>query len=50
MLEMKINLALLVPRFEMTPVADSKPDLDLGINLRSRGSILLDAGLRAPTD
>ena len=50
MLEMKINLALLVPRFEMKPVADSKPDLDLGINLRSRGSILLEAGLRTTTD
>ena len=43
MLEMKINLALLVPRFEMSVVSDTEPTLDLGINLRSKGSILLDA-------
>ena len=42
MLEMKINLALLVPRFEMRAVSDVEPTLDLGINLRSKGSILLN--------
>lgn len=46
MLEMKINLALLVPRFEFRPVAALPPALDLGINLRSQGSIYLKPGLR----
>ncbi|MDX1482037.1 MAG: cytochrome P450, partial [Woeseiaceae bacterium] len=46
MLEMKINLALLMPRFRMTPHGEETPGLDLGINLRSRGSILLDATRR----
>jgi cytochrome P450 len=46
MLEMKINLALLVPRFEMTPATAAAPELDLGINLRSKGSILLDVRRR----
>lgn len=47
MLEMKINLALLLPRFEMTALAETAPGLDLGINLRSKGSIFLDARVRA---
>ena len=46
MLEMKINLALLVPRFEMRALTEDAPQLDLGINLRSKGSIMLDARLR----
>jgi len=41
MLEMKVHLALLLPRFDMTPVSDEVPPLDLGINLRSQGSIYL---------
>lgn len=47
MLEMKIHLARLVPLFRMTPVDPVTPGLDLGINLRSRGSILLDIETRA---
>lgn len=43
MLEMKINLALLVPRFEMSVASEDEPTLDLGINLRSKGSIWLNA-------
>ena len=50
MLEMKINLALLVPRFEMQALAEEAPPLDLGINLRSKGSIMLAARLRSPAD
>ncbi len=48
MLEMKINLALLVPRFEMRALTEDVPQLDLGINLRSKGSIMLDARVRSP--
>ncbi|MEM9404191.1 MAG: cytochrome P450 [Pseudomonadota bacterium] len=47
MLEMKINLAVLVPRFDMSTLADDEPPLDLGINLRSKGSIFLNARSRA---
>ncbi len=48
MLEMKIHLARLVPRFEMTAETTETPPLDLGINLRSRGSIMLRPALRVP--
>ncbi len=48
MLEMKINLALLVPRFEMRALTEEVPQLDLGIILRSIGSIMLDVRLRSP--
>lgn len=41
MLEMKIHMALLVPRFHMQPIGEGPPELDLGINLRSKGSIHL---------
>ena len=46
MMEMKLNLALLLPQFRMHPVADELPELDLGINLRSKGSIWLKPALR----
>ena len=46
MLEMKIHLALLVPRFRMSLVDGAEPGLDLGINLRSKGSILLKPARR----
>jgi len=40
-LEMKIHLGLLVPRFRMTLASSGRPELDLGINLRSRESVIL---------
>ena len=46
MLEMKIQLAILVPLFHMRLTTDETPELDLGINLRSKGSILLRPELR----
>ena len=47
MLEMKIHLARLLPRFSMQRVSEDVPELDLGINLRSKGSILLKPSVRA---
>ena len=41
MFEMKIHLARLLPLFDMQPVSAGAPELDLGINLRSKGSIEL---------
>ncbi len=46
LMEMKLNLALLVPQFRLKRVQDELPDLDLGINLRSKGSIRLKPALR----
>ncbi len=46
MLEMKIHLAILVPLFHMRLTTDEVPELDLGINLRSKGSILLRPEIR----
>ena len=46
MLEMKIHLARLVPRFDMQAESKETPPLDLGINLRSQGSILLRPAIR----
>lgn len=40
-LEMKIHLGLLSQQFRMIPLNDSRPDLELGINLRARQDILL---------
>jgi len=40
-LEMKIHLGLLIQRFRMTLASDSSPELDLGINLRSKNDIVL---------
>lgn len=47
MLEMKIHLAILVPLFHMRLFTEDMPELDLGINLRSKGSILLRPEVRA---
>jgi hypothetical protein len=43
---MKIHLGLLVQRFHMTLVTEEQPELDLGINLRSRNDIYLRPQLR----
>ena len=40
-LEMKIHLGMLVQRFQLLPVTDDRPGLDLGINLRSQTDITL---------
>jgi cytochrome P450 len=45
-LEMKVHLGLLIQRFRMTLVDDDEPELDLGINLRTRQSIFLRPQLR----
>ena len=47
MLEMKIHLAILVPLFHMRLTTEEAPELDLGINLRSKGSILLRPEIRS---
>lgn len=41
MLEMKIHVGLLLQRFRFSPVSKTPPGLDLGVNLRSKGSIFL---------
>jgi cytochrome P450 len=40
-LEMKVHLGLLIQKFRMTLVDQEEPELDLGINLRTKNSILL---------
>lgn len=45
-LEMKVHLGLLIQRFHMTLVSDLEPELDLGINLRTRNSIILRPEIR----
>jgi len=45
-LEMKVHLGLLIQRFHMTLVSDPDPELDLGINLRTRHSIILRPEIR----
>lgn len=45
-LEMKVHLGLLIQKFRMTLVSDKEPELDLGINLRTRNSIILRPELR----
>jgi len=45
-LEMKVHLALLLPRFQMTLVDDRIPELELGINLRTARDIMLRPRLR----
>jgi len=45
-LEMKVHLGLLIQKFRMTLVSDPEPALDLGINLRTRSSIILRPELR----
>lgn len=48
MLEMRIHLALLAQRFQMRLTTDESPTLEVGVNLRSSGSILLRAEKRGP--
>jgi cytochrome P450 len=45
-LEMKVHLGLLIQKFHMTLVSDTEPELELGINLRSRNDIFLRPTLR----
>ncbi len=45
-LEMKVHLGLLIQRFHMTLASDQDPELDLGINLRTRQPIILRPTLR----
>ena len=45
-LEMKVHLGLLIQRFRMTLESDQEPALDLGINLRTKDSIILRPHLR----
>jgi enediyne biosynthesis protein E7 len=45
-LEMKLHLGLLLPRFRMQRTDDVVPDLELGINLRSKRDIFLRPVLR----
>ena len=45
-LEMKVHLGLLIQRFHMTLVSEQQPELDLGINLRAKNSIILRPSLR----
>ncbi|MBT8098795.1 MAG: cytochrome P450 [Gammaproteobacteria bacterium] len=40
-LEMKIHLGILLPRFRLERVSDDKPELELGINLRTARDIML---------
>ncbi len=47
MLEMKIHLARLLSRFSMQRASEDPPELDLGINLRSKGSLMLKPSVRA---
>lgn len=46
-LEMKIHLGILIPRFRLEPVSSPHPGLDLGINLRAAGDILLQPVFRS---
>jgi len=45
-LEMKVHLGLLIQRFNMTLESEQEPELDLGINLRTKNSIILRPHLR----
>ena len=45
-LEMKVHLGMLIQRFRMTLTSDEEPELDLGINLRTKNEIRLRPGLR----
>ena len=45
-LEMKVHLGLLVQKFHMTLESTDEPALDLGINLRTRDSIILRPEIR----
>ncbi len=45
-LEMKVHLAMLLPRFVMSRVSDEDPGLELAINLRCKQDIRLEPSLR----
>lgn len=49
-LEMKIHIAMLLPRFAMRRVAGDAPALELGINLRAANDIYLRPELRISND
>ena len=49
LLEMKIHIALLAQRFRLRTVAMAPPELELGVNLRSKGSIHLRPEIRSTT-
>ena len=46
LLEMKIHLGLLLQEFHMERTTDEEPELDLGVNLRSKNDIYLQPRLR----
>ncbi len=46
-LEMKLMLATLLPRFKLRPQSDTRPECELGINLRSSDAIHLNITPRA---
>ena len=48
-LEMKVHLGLLIQQFRMTLPAQQAPELDLGINLRTKHGIILSPALRETT-
>ncbi len=45
-LEMKVHMGLMLPRFRMERVDDARPELELGINLRTANDIYLRPALR----
>ncbi|MDX1499374.1 MAG: cytochrome P450 [Woeseiaceae bacterium] len=45
--EMKVHLAMLLPRFRLARCTDAEPGLELGINLRAADDIFLTPALRA---
>jgi cytochrome P450 len=45
-LEMKVHLGLLIQKFHMAPASEDEPELELGINLRTRNDIFLLPSLR----
>ena len=46
LLEMKIHLGLLLQQFQMTTTTDVQPELDIGVNLRTKEDIYLRPTLR----
>ncbi|MCH6550056.1 MAG: cytochrome P450 [Proteobacteria bacterium] len=45
-LEMKVHLGLLLQQFQMTTTTDMQPELDIGVNLRTKEDIYLRPTLR----
>ncbi len=48
-IEMQTHLAILANRFTLQPVPDQKIELDPGINLRTKNSIMMTVAIRQPT-